>query len=127
MNATPALTLPAPAKLNIFLHVTGRRPDGYHTLESLFVLIAHGDSISLSMRDDGAVVRTRGPAAIAADDDLAVRAARLLQRHCHIAQGVSIGIALPRTTFEQATVGKASRWTCWTTYSFARITNTAIA
>ena len=92
MNATPALTLPAPAKLNVFLHVTGRRPDGYHTLESLFVLIAHGDSISLAMRDDGAVVRTRGPAAIAADDDLAVRAARLLQRHCRIAQGVSIGI-----------------------------------
>jgi 4-diphosphocytidyl-2-C-methyl-D-erythritol kinase len=92
MNEYPTLTLPAPAKLNLFLHVTGRRPDGYHTLESLFVLIAHGDSITLSMRDDGAVVRTRGPAAVAHDDDLAVRAARMLQRHCDGGQGVSIGV-----------------------------------
>jgi 4-diphosphocytidyl-2-C-methyl-D-erythritol kinase len=92
MNASLALTLPAPAKLNVFLHVTGRRPDGYHTLESLLVLIAHGDSISLSVRDDGEVVRTRGPANVAADDDLAVRAARMLQRHCHAGQGVSIDI-----------------------------------
>jgi 4-diphosphocytidyl-2-C-methyl-D-erythritol kinase len=92
MNASVALTLPAPAKLNVFLHVTGQRPDGYHTLESLFVLIAHGDSISLTVRDDGAVVRTRGPDTVAADDDLAVRAARMLQRHCRAEQGVSIEI-----------------------------------
>jgi 4-diphosphocytidyl-2-C-methyl-D-erythritol kinase len=92
MNVSRALTLPAPAKLNIFLHVTGQRPDGYHTLESLLVLIARGDSISLAERDDGAVLRTHGPHAVAADDDLTVRAARLLQRHCHVARGVSIGI-----------------------------------
>ena len=84
--------LPAPAKLNLFLHVTGRRADGYHTLESLFVLIERGDAISLALRDDGAVVRTRGPDAIAADDDLTVRAARLLQRHCRSAIGVSIDV-----------------------------------
>jgi 4-diphosphocytidyl-2-C-methyl-D-erythritol kinase len=92
MNSGPALTLPAPAKLNLFLHVTGRRPDGYHTLESLLVLIARGDSISLALRDDGRVVRARGPEAIAADDDLTVRAARLLQRQCHVEHGVSIGV-----------------------------------
>ena len=92
MNASSTLTLPAPAKLNVFLHVTGRRPDGYHTLESLFVLIARGDSISLALRDDALIVRTRGPDAVAPDDDLAVRAARLLQRHCHVGHGVSIGI-----------------------------------
>jgi 4-diphosphocytidyl-2-C-methyl-D-erythritol kinase len=92
MNATPVLMLPAPAKLNVFLHVTGRRPDGYHTLESLFVLIDRGDAISLAVREDGAVVRTRGPDAVAVDDDLAVRAARSLQRHCRTGKGVSIGI-----------------------------------
>ena len=91
-NTPRSLTLPAPAKLNLFLHVTGRRADGYHTLESLFVLIAHGDSITLSARDDGAIVRTRGPGAIAPDDDLAVRAARLLQRHCRVHHGVSIDV-----------------------------------
>jgi len=92
MNARRDLTLPAPAKLNVFLHVTGRRPDGYHTLESLFVLIGHGDSISLAVRADGAVLRTGGPRTIAADDDLTVRAARLLQRYCQVGQGASIGI-----------------------------------
>jgi 4-diphosphocytidyl-2-C-methyl-D-erythritol kinase len=97
MNASRSLTLPAPAKLNVFLHVTGCRPDGYHTLESLFVLIARGDSISLAVRDDALIVRTRGPDTVAPDDDLAVRAAGLLQRHCHVERGVSIGIdkALP--------------------------------
>ena len=50
------LTVPAPAKLNLFLHVTGRRPDGYHTLESLMVLLDFGDTITLSCREDGAIV-----------------------------------------------------------------------
>ncbi len=92
MSPGSALTLPAPGKLNLFLHVTGRRPDGYHTLESLFVLIARGDSIALAVRDDGAIVRTHGPDTVAPDDDLALRAARLLQRHCGVGLGVSIGI-----------------------------------
>jgi 4-diphosphocytidyl-2-C-methyl-D-erythritol kinase len=92
MNPGGAIALPAPAKLNLFLHVTGRRPDGYHTLESLFVLIARGDSIALAVRDDGAIVRTHGPDSVAPDDDLALRAARLLQRHCGIDRGVSIGV-----------------------------------
>jgi 4-diphosphocytidyl-2-C-methyl-D-erythritol kinase len=92
MNPSRTLTLPAPAKLNVFLHVTGRRADGYHTLESLLVLIACGDSISLAVRDDALIVRTHGPDAVAADDDLAVRAARMLQRHCAVGYGVSIGI-----------------------------------
>jgi len=59
-----ALTLPAPAKLNLFLHVTGRRPDGYHTLESLVVPIDRADLITLSLRDDDAVTRTRGAAVL---------------------------------------------------------------
>jgi 4-diphosphocytidyl-2-C-methyl-D-erythritol kinase len=92
MTAARTLTLPAPGKLNLFLHVTGRRPDGYHTLESVFVPIARCDTISLAMRDDGAIMRTRGPDGIAAQDDIAIRAAQLLQRHCAVVQGVAIGI-----------------------------------
>lgn len=92
MSDRRRLVLPAPAKLNLFLHVTGRRADGYHTLESLLVLIGRGDVVSLSWRDDGEIVRLRGAAGVPADDDLAVRAARLLQRACGIAHGVTIAV-----------------------------------
>ena len=74
------LKLPAPAKLNAFLHVVGRRPDGYHTLESLFVPIDRCDRISLEVRGDGAIVRSKGPDSIVPEEDLVVRAARLGQR-----------------------------------------------
>jgi len=86
------LTLPAPAKLNLFLHVTGRRPDGYHTLETLFVPISHGDEIVLTERGDGTVARVEGPAEVAPDNDLAVRAAKLLQRSCGVERGVAIRV-----------------------------------
>ncbi|HUH95548.1 MAG TPA: 4-(cytidine 5'-diphospho)-2-C-methyl-D-erythritol kinase [Casimicrobiaceae bacterium] len=85
-----SLKLPAPAKINLFLHVTGRRPDGYHTLESLLVPIGCCDWITLSVRPDAEVVRSRGNEGVSAQDDLAVRAARLLQRRCDAAQGVDI-------------------------------------
>ena len=52
------LVVPAPAKVNLFLHVTGRRSDGYHTLESLFALVDFADTLSLSVREDGAISRT---------------------------------------------------------------------
>jgi 4-diphosphocytidyl-2-C-methyl-D-erythritol kinase len=92
MSSSNAWTLPAPAKLNLFLHVTGRRDDGYHLLETLLVPIDHGDRVTLSVRDDAEVVRARGPAGVAAGDDLAVRAARLVQRACGIARGIDIDI-----------------------------------
>ncbi|MEP6996299.1 MAG: 4-(cytidine 5'-diphospho)-2-C-methyl-D-erythritol kinase [Betaproteobacteria bacterium] len=92
MSDRRALVLPAPAKLNLFLHLTGRRADGYHTLESLMVLVGRGDVVSLSPRDDGAIVRVRGAVGVLADDDLAVRAARLLRRACGIAHGVTIAV-----------------------------------
>jgi 4-diphosphocytidyl-2-C-methyl-D-erythritol kinase len=92
MSDRRTLVLPAPAKLNLFLHVTGRRADGYHTLESLLVLIGRGDVISLSLRDDAAVVRSHGAAGIRADDDLTVRAARLLQQACGAGHGVTIAV-----------------------------------
>lgn len=90
MLPAAVLRLPAPAKLNLFLHVTGRRPDGLHTLESLFVLVDFADTITLACRDDGHVARTHDVPGVPADDDLAVRAARLLQRESGTAAGVDV-------------------------------------
>lgn len=69
----------APAKLNLFLHVVGRRADGYHLLQTLFQLLDHGDTLDFTLRTDGRVVRTTDIAGVPDDADLTVRAARLLQ------------------------------------------------
>src|SRR6266704_2158796 len=92
MSAPGTLTLPAPAKINLFLHVTGRRSDGYHTLETLLAPIDYGDRVTLAFRTGSEIVRTSGIAELAPDDDLAVRAARLVQRHCGVARGVDLDI-----------------------------------
>lgn len=84
------LVVPAPAKLNLFLHVVGRRQDGYHELESLIVLLGFGDTLTLSMREDGLIRRTNGIADLPAEEDLCVRAARLLQRTTGCSRGVDI-------------------------------------
>src|SRR5450432_35321 len=84
------LIVPAPAKINLFLHVTGRRADGYHTLESLIALIDLADTLSLSRRDDGVIRRERDVPGVPEDADLAVRAARALQA----ASGVRFGVDL---------------------------------
>ena len=86
------MIVPAPAKVNLFLHVTGRRADGYHTLESLFALIDLCDTITLAPRDDGTIVRENDVAGVSADDDLAVRAARALQREARIDRGVTLRV-----------------------------------
>ncbi len=87
---------PAPAKLNLFLHVTGRRADGYHLLQSVFQLIDLCDELHFDLRDDGAIVRTTDLAGVPADTDLSVRAARLLQSTAAgrgiAARGASIAI-----------------------------------
>jgi 4-diphosphocytidyl-2-C-methyl-D-erythritol kinase len=70
---------PAPAKLNLFLHVVGRRADGYHLLQSAFTLIDFGDTLKFRVRDDGEIRRMNEVAHVPADSDLVVRAARLLQ------------------------------------------------
>ena len=70
--------LPAPAKLNLFLHVIGRRADGKHLLESIFILIDLADELDFTLRDDGAIVRT-GDHECEAEKDLCVRAAAALQ------------------------------------------------
>ena len=87
-----SLTVAAPAKVNLFLHVTGRRADGYHTLESLFVLTDLADSVTLTARTDGAIRRTSQIAGVAADDDLAVRAARALGAASGVSAGVDIAL-----------------------------------
>jgi 4-diphosphocytidyl-2-C-methyl-D-erythritol kinase len=84
--------LPAPAKLNLFLHITGRRPDGYHLLETVFQLIDLHDLIDLRLRDDGAIQRPEGPAGVAPEADLGVRAARLLQQATGCRQGCEIRV-----------------------------------
>ncbi len=69
----------APAKLNLFLHVVGRRSDGYHLLQTAFRFIDYGDELSFRVRDDGLVRRVGNLPGVAQDQDLCVRAARLLQ------------------------------------------------
>lgn len=72
---------PAPAKLNLFLHVTGRRADGYHLLQTAFQLIDRCDYLDVEVRADGQICRTNDIEGVPADSDLIVRAARLLQSH----------------------------------------------
>lgn len=71
---------PAPAKLNLFLHVTGRRDDGYHLLQTVFQLIDRGDTLHFATRDDGRIRRTTDLRGVPEESDLVVRAARLLQQ-----------------------------------------------
>ena len=83
---------PAPAKLNLSLLVTGRRSDGYHLLQTVFRLIDFGDELEISVRDDGSIVRARDLPGVAIDDDLTVRAARLLQQASGTRVGATIGL-----------------------------------
>jgi 4-diphosphocytidyl-2-C-methyl-D-erythritol kinase len=69
---------PAPAKLNLFLRIVGRRPDGYHLLQTAFQLLDWGDRVWLRRRADGRIVRLAGAAGVAPAEDLAVRAAQAL-------------------------------------------------
>lgn len=82
--------LPAPAKLNLFLHVTGRRADGYHLLETVFELVDLCDRIDLRRLDDGEIRLVDAPGDWSADDDLTVRAARLLAAETGCPLGVEI-------------------------------------
>jgi 4-diphosphocytidyl-2-C-methyl-D-erythritol kinase len=88
MHATH--TFLAPAKINLFLHITGQRPDGYHTLQSVFQLLDYYDTLHLSVRDDGQVIRTHPIEHVPAEQDLCVRAARALQQATGCTLGVNI-------------------------------------
>ncbi len=86
------LVVPAPAKVNLFLHVTGRREDRYHLLESLFALVDLADTVTLVRRDDGAIVRTHALAGVDEQADLAVRAALALRDATGTVLGASIAV-----------------------------------
>ena len=88
----PETRWPAPAKLNLFLHVTGRRADGYHDLQTVFQLIDLCDTVGITLRDDGRIERTAGLAEVGPDDDLAVRAARALKAASGSARGASLRV-----------------------------------
>jgi len=84
---TATLSLPAPAKLNLFLHITGRRADGYHNLQTLFQFVDYGDTLHFSCREDGQInLHTELPG-VAPEDNLIVKAAKRLQT----ATGTSLG------------------------------------
>ncbi|WP_395682354.1 4-(cytidine 5'-diphospho)-2-C-methyl-D-erythritol kinase [Dokdonella sp.] len=85
-------TWPAPAKLNMFLHIVGRRADGYHLLQTAFQLLDWGDSVHLRPREDGRIIRVDPLPGVAAERDLAVRAARVLQQATGSMLGADIAI-----------------------------------
>ena len=88
----PGPDYPAPAKLNLFLHVVGRRPDGYHLLQSVFTLIDAADRLRIRVREDGEIRRVSELAGVPADADLVVRAARLLKEQAGSALGADIEV-----------------------------------
>ena len=81
---------PAPAKLNLFLHITGRRPDGYHDLQTLFQILDWGDELRFEVNDSGRIGRTNHIDGIPESEDICVRAAQLLQNRCEVQKGVQI-------------------------------------
>jgi len=84
------LTLPAPAKLNLWLHITGRRADGYHELETVFQFLEHGDELSFALREDGQIRLRTEIEGVPHDSNLIVRAARLLQAQSGTPLGADI-------------------------------------
>lgn len=85
-------TLPAPAKLNLFLHITGVREDGYHNLQTIFQLLDYSDEVTLLRRDDGVIRRTEGLAEVKPSDDLIVKAAQALKRYTGTTYGADVGV-----------------------------------
>ncbi|OBS08022.1 4-(cytidine 5'-diphospho)-2-C-methyl-D-erythritol kinase [Acidihalobacter prosperus] len=81
---------PAPAKLNLFLHIIGRRADGYHLLQTVFQFLDYGDSLAFESRPGGQVSRAEGPRDLPEADDLCVRAARLLLQETGLREGVRL-------------------------------------
>jgi 4-diphosphocytidyl-2-C-methyl-D-erythritol kinase len=97
MALTSLHNCPAPAKLNLFLHVTGRRPDGYHLLQSVFQLVDRADTLHFDLRDDGRIHRTTALPGVPEEQDLVVRALRLLaaqyqRRHGRQAPGIDVAL-----------------------------------
>ena len=88
----PVLRLPAPAKLNLFLHITGRRADGYHLLQTVFQILDYSDEITLERTSDGNIKRIKGLEHVPQEFDLCIRAAKLLRKTTQSSYGVNISI-----------------------------------
>jgi 4-diphosphocytidyl-2-C-methyl-D-erythritol kinase len=84
------LSLPAPAKLNLFLHITGRRDDGYHELQTCFQLLDYGDKLEFELADSPAINFSSNLNAVAAKDNLIIKAASLLQHSAQVQSGATI-------------------------------------
>ena len=87
-----AIELPAPAKLNLFLHVLGRRPDGYHELQTVFQFLDLADRVHIARRNDTLLRRTAATSGVSEADDLVMRAARLLRDESGIEAGADIAV-----------------------------------
>lgn len=83
---------PAPAKLNLFLHVLGRRSDGLHELQTIFQFLDYSDQLNFRVRDDGQVLRVDGPSEVPVEQDLSIRAAILLKKKGCSEKGVDISL-----------------------------------
>ena len=81
---------PSPAKLNLFLHITGRYENGYHRLQTLFQILDVGDRLAFDISDNKKIALASSLAGVADEDNLILKAARLLAQHCNIKQGVTI-------------------------------------
>ena len=87
-----AVTLPSPAKLNLFLHINGRRDDGYHDLQTLFQLLDYGDNLTFKANTTGKITLSPSLDGVDANDNLIIRAARLLQDKTSCKQGCAISL-----------------------------------
>jgi len=92
MNAAPSRPWPAPAKLNLFLHILGRRPDGYHELQSCFQFVDLCDEIAIEVRTDREIRRLTPIAGVPEEADLCVRAALALQKAAGVSRGANISL-----------------------------------
>lgn len=92
MNEQLVTVWPAPAKLNLFLHVTGRRNDGYHELQTLFQILNWGDEVKIELLDGPQISRPHASYAVSEPDDLVVRAALLLQAETSCSRGARIEV-----------------------------------
>ena len=88
----PEVTYLAPAKINLFLHITSKRGDGYHNLQTIFQLLDYGDEITFSLRNDGEINRIFGNETISPEKDLILRSANTLKKYSKTLSGVDIGV-----------------------------------
>ncbi len=124
MSRAVSIAWPAPAKLNLFLHITGRRADGYHLLQTVFQFLDHGDSLDFHLREDDRILRPAGPSEVPVAEDLVIRAATLLKGRTGAGPGVDIH--LRKTLPLQAGLGGGSSDAATTLVALNRLWGTGL-